>query len=102
MTYYQVQRRKIEARIRRPLRSRLVDQQKSRRNLFRKLVKRGVPRPRMPKAVFFRKGRRALSSAFAVMLADLVRWFIGEMGQAIRSNRQPPHWFAVDPWIRFP
>ena len=35
MTYYPAQLKKIEAHIRRRLRSRLVDQQKSRRNLFR-------------------------------------------------------------------
>ena len=35
---------RIEAQIRRRLRSRLIAQQKSRRNLFRKLVRRGVAR----------------------------------------------------------
>ena len=44
MTYYPAQLKKIEAHIRRRLRSRLVDQQKSKRNLYRKLVKRGVSR----------------------------------------------------------
>jgi RNA-directed DNA polymerase len=44
MTYYPAQLKKIEAHIRRRLRSRLVDQQKNRRNLLRKLVQRGVPR----------------------------------------------------------
>jgi hypothetical protein len=44
MTYYPAQLKKIEAHLRRRWRSRLVDQQKGKRNLFRKLVKRGVPR----------------------------------------------------------
>jgi len=52
MTYYPAQLKKIEAHIRRRLRSRLVDQQKSRRNLFRKLVKRGVPAPRRARPHF--------------------------------------------------
>jgi group II intron reverse transcriptase/maturase len=100
MTYYPAQLRKIEAHIRRRLRSRLVDQQKSRRNLFRKLVKRGVPRRQAAKAVFSHKGRWALSHTFAVTRAYPVGWFIGDMGQAIRSDRQLPHWFDVDRWIR--
>jgi len=102
MTSYPAQLKKIEAHIRRRLRSRLVDQQKSRRNLFRKLVKRGVPRPQAAKAVFSNKGRWALSHTFAVSRAYPVGWFVGELGQAIRSNRQLPHWFDVDRWIRLP
>ena len=100
LTYYPAQLKKIEAHIRRRLRSRLVDQQKSRRNLFRKLVKRGVPRRQAAKAVFSNQGRWALSNTFAVTRAYPVGWFTGEMGQAIRSNRQLPHWFEVDRWIR--
>jgi group II intron reverse transcriptase/maturase len=100
MTYYPAQLRKIEAHIRRRLRSRLVDQQKSRRNLFRKLIKRGVPRRQAARAVFSNKGRWALSNTFAVTRAYPVGWFIGDMGQAIRSNRQLPHWFDVSQWIR--
>ena len=102
MTYYPSQLKKIEAHIRRRLRSRLVDQQKSRRNLFRKLVKRGVPRPQAATAVFSNKGRWALSHTFAVSRAYPVGWFVSEMGQAIRSNGQLPHWFDVDRWIRLP
>jgi len=100
MTYYPAQLKKIEAHIRRRLRSRLVDQQKSRRNLFRKLVKRGVPRRQAAKAVFSNKGRWALSNTSAVNRAYPVGWFVGEMGQAIRSNRKLPHWFDVSQWIR--
>jgi RNA-directed DNA polymerase len=100
MTYYPAQLKKIEAHIRRRLRSRLVDQQKSRRNLFRKLVKRGVPRPQAAKAVFTNRGRWALSHTFAVTRAYPVGWFIGEMEQAIRSDKQLPHWFEVSQWIR--
>lgn len=99
MTYYPAQLKKIEAHIRRRLRSRLVDQQKSKRNLHRKLVKRGVSRRLSAKAVFSNKKRWALSYTFAVTMAYPVDWFIGEIGQAIRSDRQLPHWFELNRWI---
>ena len=51
--------------------------------------------------------RKALQAAmdkvkdtFAVSRAYPVGWFIGEMGQAIRSDKQLPHWFEVSQWIR--
>ncbi|MCP3867838.1 MAG: group II intron reverse transcriptase/maturase [Gammaproteobacteria bacterium] len=100
MTYYPAQLMKIEAHIRRRLRSRLVDQQKSRRNLYRKLVKRGVSRPQAAKTVFSNHKRWKLSNTFAVNKAYPVGWFIWEMGQAIRSDRQLPHWFELHHWIR--
>ena len=100
MTYYPAQLKKIEAHIRRRLRSRLVDQQKSKRNLFRKLVKRGVPRRQAAWAAFSHKRRWALSNTFAVTRAYPVGWFIAELGQAIRSDKQLPHWFDVSQWIR--
>lgn len=100
MTNYPAQLKKIEAHIRRRLRSRLVDQQKSRRNLYRKLVKRGVPRNQAAKTVFSHKARWALSNTFAVNKAYPVGWFIGEMGQAIHSDKQLPHWFDVKQWVR--
>ncbi len=100
MTYYPAQLKKIEAHVRRRLRSRLVDQQKSKRNLFRKLVKRGVPRGQAAKAVFSNDKRWKLSNTFAVNRAYSVGWFIGEMGQEIRSNRRLAHWFELHHWIR--
>jgi group II intron reverse transcriptase/maturase len=100
MTYYPSQLKKIEAHIRRRLRSRLVDQQKSKRNLHRKLIKCGVPRRQAAKAVFSNQKRWALSNTFAVNKAYPVGWFIGNMGQAICSDRQLPHWFELRQWIR--
>jgi len=99
MTYYPAQLKKIEAHIRRRLRSRLVDQQKSKRNLHRKLMKRGVSRRQSANAVFSNRKRWALSHTFALSKAYPVGWFIGEMGQAIRSDRQLPHWFELHQWI---
>ncbi|MCP4288627.1 MAG: hypothetical protein GY792_30095 [Gammaproteobacteria bacterium] len=69
------------------------------RNLHRKLVKRGVSRRQSAKAVFTNRKRWALSYTFAVTKAYPVSWFTGEMGQVIRSNRQLPHWFELHQWI---
>jgi len=99
MTYYPAQLKKIEAHIRRRLRSRLVDQQKCKRNLYRKLVKRGVSRRQAANAVFSNKKRWVLSHTVAVEKAYPVGWFIGEMGQAIRSDKELPHWFELRQWI---
>ena len=81
MTYYPAQLKKIEAHIRRRLRSRLVDQQKSRRNLYRKLVKRGVSRPQAAKTVFSNHKRWKLSNTFAVNKAysEIILFVINRM-----------------------
>ncbi|VAX12332.1 hypothetical protein MNBD_GAMMA24-366, partial [hydrothermal vent metagenome] len=62
ITIYPSQLKKIEAHIRRRLRSRLIDQQKSKRNLYRKLVKRGVSRRQAAKTVFTNNKRWKLSA----------------------------------------
>ena len=98
MTQYPSQLAKIEAHIRRRLRSRLVDQQKKRRYLFKKLVKRGVSRPKAARAVFSNKGRWALSHTNAVEAAYPNRWFIEEMGLKVRSTEKHPHWFNIYQW----
>jgi RNA-directed DNA polymerase len=100
MTYYPAQLKKIEAHVRRRLRARLVDQQKTRRNLYRKLVKRGIPRSQAAKTAYSHKARWALSNTRAVNKAYSPGWFMGEMGQVIRSDKQLPHWFDVRQWIR--
>jgi len=99
MTYYPAQLKKIEAHIRRRLRSRLIDQQKCKRNLYRKLIKRGVSRGQAAKTVFSNRDRWALSRTYALSKAYSVRWFVGEMGQVIRSDKQLPHWVDVRQWI---
>ena len=92
MTEYPSQLYKIEAHIRRRLRSRLVDQQKKRRYLFKKLISRKVPRRLAAKTVFSNKGRWALSHTVAVERAYSNRWFIKEMGLKVRSTERYPHW----------
>lgn len=100
MTQYPAQLLKIEAHIRRRLRSRLIDQQKSERNLLNKLMKRNVPRWMAAKAVYSNNKRWALSHTRAVEKAYPNRWFIKEMGQFIRSSAKLDHWFEVRDWIR--
>jgi group II intron reverse transcriptase/maturase len=100
LTNYPSQLHKIEAHIRRRIRSRLVSQQKRRQYLYRNLVKRGVPPKQASKAVFSNDGRWALSNARAVTRAYPNSWFINLKGQEIRSDRKLAHWFDVSQWVR--
>ena len=100
MTQYPSQLKAIEAHIRRRLRSRIVDQQKSRRNLFHKLQKRGVSRGKAAMASFNNKKRWAISHIPAVERAYPNNWFILEMGLKIRSNEMREDWFEVKQWVR--
>jgi len=100
LTCYPSQLKKIEAHIRRRLRSRLVDQQKRKQHLYRKLVKRGVPQKQASKAVFSNNKRWQLSNTRAVTKAYPNSWFINLKGQEIRSERKLAHWFEVSQWIR--
>jgi RNA-directed DNA polymerase len=100
MTQYPFQLLLIEAHIRRRLRSRLVDQQKRRRHLFNKLVKRNVSRCLAAKTVFSNMRRWALSHTCAVERAYSNRWFIKEMGLKIRSVEGHSHWFDIHKWIK--
>jgi len=100
MTEYPSQLRKIEAHTRRRLRSRLVDQQKRKRYLYKKLVKRKVSCTTAWKAVFSSKGRWALSHTRAVEMAYPNRWFIEEMGLKIRSDEHHHRWFDLNQWIK--
>jgi len=100
LTNYPSQLHKIEAHIRRRLRSRLVSQQKRKQHLYRNLVKRGVPRKQASKTVFSNNKRWVLSNARAVTRAYPNSWFINLKGQEIRSDRKLAHWFDVSQWIR--
>ena len=100
MTQYPSQLRNIEAHIRRRLRSRFVDQQKKRRHLFKKLIKRGVSRG-LARAVFSNNGRWVTSNMFALTDAYTVEWFTDNAGQWTRSNDRMRDWFSLRQWIRF-
>jgi group II intron reverse transcriptase/maturase len=99
LTNYPSQLHKIEAHIRRRLRSRLVSQQKRKQHLYRNLVKRGVPRKQASKTVFSNNKRWVLSNTRAVTRAYPNSWFINLKGQEIRSDRKLAHWFEVSQWI---
>lgn len=99
LTNYPSQLKKIEAHIRRRLRSRLVYQQKRKRHLYRNLINRGVSRGHAAKTVFSNNKRWALSNSFAVTKAYPNSWFINVKRQEIRSNRELEHWFEVSEWI---
>lgn len=100
MTQYPSQLNKIEAHVRRRLRSRIVSQQKRRRHLFNKLVARGVKRRTAGKAVFSNKKRWALSHTYAVERAYPNSWFTNQLGLKVVSDQNQPHWFYVKEWIR--
>lgn len=99
MNQYPFQLRNIEAHIRRRLRSRFVDQQKKRRHLFKKLIKRGVSYG-LASTVFSNNGRWVTSNTFALTKAYTVQWFIDQAGQWIRSNHRMRDWFPLRQWIR--
>lgn len=100
LTQYPSQLKKVEAHIRRRLRSRLVGQQKRKKYLYRNLVKRGVPQGQASRAVFSNNRRWSLSNCRAVTRAYPNSWFINLKGQEIRSDRKLAHWFDVSHWIR--
>jgi len=98
LSQYPAQLGKIEAHIRRRLRARLVDQQKRRRFLYRKLINRGVS-PKAAAVAFTHRKRWALSKTMAVSRAYPNKWFIEVKGQAIRSDQKLAHWFDVNQWV---
>ena len=101
MTQYPYQLARIEAHVRRRLRSRMVDQQKKRRHLFERVVSLGIPRRRAAKEIYSNDGRWALSNCWSVRNAFNNHWFIQIQGQKIRSNLKLSHWFKVDKRIKF-
>ena len=100
LTNYPAQLHKIEAHIRRRLRSRIVSQQKRRRHLYRKLIHRGVPRFRAWKDVFGNARCWALSNRRAMIIGYSNSWFTNHAGLVIRSDRKLSHWLDVSLWIR--
>ncbi|MCF8037297.1 MAG: group II intron reverse transcriptase/maturase [Desulfobacteraceae bacterium] len=101
MTQYPCQLLKIEAHIRRRLRSRIIGQHNRKRFLCRKLIKRGVTPSTAARAVCSNNGRWVLSHKSAVERAYPNRWFIAEMNLKIRSDKGYAHWKSVKTRIRF-
>jgi group II intron reverse transcriptase/maturase len=99
MTQYPSQLCTIEAHVRRRLRSRIVDQQKSRHNLFHKLMKRGISRTKA-RVSFSGNKRWALSRTPAIERAFSNQWFINDVKLQIRSKEKREGWFNIKKWIR--
>lgn len=99
MTQYPAQLRKIEAHVRRRLRARIVSQQKRRRHLCAKLVKRGVTYQTAVK-IYDGGQRWALSKSAAVERAYPNSYFIQTLGQKISSNEKLKYWFGPEVWIK--
>lgn len=100
MTEYPAQLKKIEAHVRRRLRSRIVSQQKSRRILFNRLLKRGIGRKIAAKTAFSNHGRWALSHKRAIEKAYSNEWFIKTLGLKATSDKNYSHWRPVTEWIK--
>ena len=100
MGQYPSQLATIEAHVRRRLRSRIVAQQKRKRHLADKLIGRGVTKWQVYKTVYSNKDKWALSHTKAMENAYPNSWFIGQLGQEIRSDRNLKHWFKRNIWIK--
>lgn len=101
MTQYPSQFAKIEAHVRRRLRSRIIGQKKRKRYLLTDLVKKGVSTKLAGNTLYGgHKGRWRLSHTRAMEKAYPNNWFLGVLGQKIRSNGEMNHWFGVGKWIK--
>lgn len=99
MTQYPAQLHKIEAHIRRRLRSRFIGQHKRRKHLADKLISLGVKRNLVYKHVYSNKGRWALSHTSAVEKAWTKEWF-GKQGLKTFSESNLAHWLGIRQWVK--
>jgi len=99
MTQYPAQLRAVEAHIRRRLRARLFSQQKRRRHLYAKLVKRGV-KPGTAVVAYSNRNWWSLSISGAANSAYRNHWFIHTLGLKIMSDRKLPGWLNLDTYIK--
>lgn len=100
MTQYPAQLKFIEAHIRRRLRARIVSQQKKKRNLVAKLIKRGVAKKQAANTVYTNRKTWALSHTKAVEKAFPNRWFSDILNQLIMSDKKLDHWFGQEVWVK--
>jgi len=99
MTHYPAQFFKIEAHIRRRFRARIVGQQKKRRHLARRLIKRGVAKGSVFKYVYSNRGRWALSMT-PPMHKGYPNSYFSDIGFQIFSDKELSHWFGLKRWIK--
>jgi len=100
MTNVPSQLRTIEARIRVRFRIQFLRNQKRRKYVVRKLVKRGVRRGTAYKAVYTgRRGWWALAHTFAAGQAWSPAWFATQ-GLHVVSDEERPHWQPVETYVK--
>ena len=99
MTQYPNQLLRIEAHIRRRLRARIIDQKKSKRNIYNDFVSRGVSR-RLAKVAYSNRKRWALSHTSAAEKAYPNKWFTNTLKQKTRSNENRAHWSDLRKWVK--
>jgi RNA-directed DNA polymerase len=99
MTNYPGQLEKIEAHIRRRLRSRFIGEHKRRRFLAKKLIKMGVGRGLVNWTVFSHRGRWDLSRTTAMHKAYTNEWFSYHGFKAV-SDQRLEHWFGIREWVK--
>lgn len=100
MTQYPAQLAKIEAHVRRRLRSRIIGQYKTLFYLRRMLKQNGIPLKWVYRTVRPNNGRWVLSHARAVEMAFPNKWFIDTLGQEVHSRDELSHWFDRKQWIK--
>ena len=100
MTQYPSQLAKVEAHIRRRLRSRIIGEQKRERHLAMKLIARGVAKGQVYRTVYTNRKRWFLSHTKAVEKAFPNSWFLITVGQKIKSDQKLEHWFGLRNWIK--
>lgn len=100
MTQYPSQLKSIEAHIRRRLRARIVSQQKQKRNLVAKLIKRGVAKKHAACTVYTNRETWALSHTKAVEKAFPNKWFTDVLKQIVISDKKLGHWFNPEIWVK--
>lgn len=100
MTQYPAQLKFIEAHIRRRLRARIVSQQKKKRNLVAKLIKRGVAKKQAASTVYTNRKTWALSHTKAIEKAFSNSWFSDILNLFIMSDKKLDHWFGQDMWVK--
>ena len=100
MTQYPSQLHKIEAHIRRRLRSRIIGEQKRRRHLYNKLLKMGVSKKLAEKTAYSNMKRWALSKTVALSKAYSNKWFAYKLGLKTRMGEHHDHWQPIEKWIK--
>ncbi len=100
MTQYPSQLHQIEAHIRRRLRARIASQQKTSRNLYEKLVSRGVSKRLSAVTAYSNMKEWAQSHSKGMERAYPNKWFKKEMGLKTRTDEKHAHWFDLRKWIR--